>query len=42
MRGFASSLGARLKYGAKQALKKLLVSWGFPVALGEKRYPFFN
>ncbi|MEK5149155.1 DNRLRE domain-containing protein [Psychrobacillus sp. FSL K6-4615] len=33
---FASDLGARLKYGAQQALKKLLQSWGVPANLGEK------
>ncbi|WP_391201581.1 RHS repeat domain-containing protein [Psychrobacillus sp. L4] len=33
---FASDLGARLKYGAGQALKKLLESWGIPLNLGEK------
>ncbi len=33
---FASNLGAKLKYGAKKALKKLLENWGVPVNLGEK------
>ena len=33
---FASKLGDRLKYGLRQALKKLLESWGVPSNLGEK------